>query len=252
MRVNSKGIALILSMLMSPVVQAMQVEILATHPQDSQLKVNESYYVHIAYQSDVPLNIWVRPYYQNQPAAGFGSNPAPMLPAGSGETYGWFFAQAAGQIDEIQIKAGFKRDDRYQEAVLLNYPVSIEWTMTASASSQSPPDWIARLRAEHQQLNEQARQRYAEEQGPGDFLLGLVISLGLPAYLVLQVIAWTRFRESHGLLVTWPIYVFALLVIVSLFALMAGSNLWPIWLILICPLLALYLLVLLVILKLRA
>ncbi|MEX2517175.1 MAG: hypothetical protein WD572_09780 [Gammaproteobacteria bacterium] len=154
-------------------------------------------------------------------------------------------------MDEIRIKAGFKRDDRYQESVLLSYPVSIEWTTTASGSSQSSPDWIARLRAEHEQLNEQARQCYAEEQGSGDFLLGLVISLGLPAYLVLQVIAWARFRKSHGLLVTWPLFVFVVLIMVSIFALMAGSNLWPIWLILICPLLALYLLVLLVILKLR-
>ena len=122
------------------------VQVAATDPPGDGVVLggSQNFYLHLHYQSDRPVQIWVRPYFQGK-VVHVGSNPSRVYPAGNGEALGWFFFSGPGtQVDEIRISAGDGSHDG--TPVVATYPVRVS-AGGQSAAAQDRPDWVTRLRA---------------------------------------------------------------------------------------------------------
>lgn len=105
---------------------------------------NENFSLHLRYESDHPVRIWVQPYFQGRPVNA-GSNPSREYAAGSGEAIGWFFLfQEDAQVDEIRIRAG--DGSTRGTSVVSTYPVEIIGSGQAP-EKRSAVDWVNRLNA---------------------------------------------------------------------------------------------------------
>ena len=74
-----------------------------------------------------------------------------------------------------------------------------------------------------------------------DMLLGLFVMAAVPGYFVLQVYAARRWDGNWRWAALAPLIVMVPLLGYTVFALAAGSNLWPLLLILTAPVAFLYL-----------
>jgi cell division protein FtsW (lipid II flippase) len=118
----------------------------------------------------------------------------------------------------------------------LALPLTLTWSAAAPAGDLAPV-WV-------QDLNQRAQLAITQEmQTPAgasdDFWLNLFLQavfLTVPGYIILQIALpwWTRDRWRKAawapLLVTVPMFLFVLFAATA-----GGSNLAPIWLLLVCP-----------------
>ena len=74
-----------------------------------------------------------------------------------------------------------------------------------------------------------------------DTLLGLVAMIALPGYWILQIILAKRCDGGWRIAALAPLVVMVPLVAYTAFAFAAGSNLWPLMLILVSPVAFVYL-----------
>lgn len=156
------------------------VQVLATYPSGAAvtLKRNQNFYLHLHYESDQPLHIWVEPYFQDT-AVEVGSSPSRIHPAGSGEALGWFFLmQPDVQVDEVRIRAG---DGSLNNThVVATYPAHLSAGDQSTDSSATQPEWVARLNAQEQaQQNADNEKRANTPLSVGDVVLfsGLMIAV---------------------------------------------------------------------------
>ncbi|MDF0667446.1 MAG: hypothetical protein P0119_15415 [Nitrospira sp.] len=150
---------------------------------------NQNFYLRLVYETDKPVHIWARPYFNGKPA-NVGSNPSQTY-SGKGETYGWFFFHAPGDmVDEVRITAGDGR--------VSNTPVVVVWRGYVVGGSEVPdaqtqPAWIAEMNARVKASEAEAhRARRQEPVSASDqalmtgFLLAVLatglLGFGLPAW----------------------------------------------------------------------
>ena len=106
---------------------------------------------------------------------------------------------------------------------------------------QPRPEWATRLSNEQQQTVTQDMQKAHNSDG-GDWLI-MLMAWSVPGYFILQTWIWRRWHDNWrraGLLPLWasiPITGY------TLFALLMGSNLWPLVMLFVLPVLFGYLLV---------
>jgi len=122
------------------------VQIVSTDPPGEAVTLgsNQTFHLHLRYQTDQPVQIWARPYFRGK-AVHAGSNPSRVYPAGSGEAIGWFFLFKPGtEVDEVRIAAG---DGSLKGTpVVATYPLKVTGG-DQPIGAQSTPDWVARLKA---------------------------------------------------------------------------------------------------------
>ncbi|HWU77873.1 MAG TPA: hypothetical protein VN043_15340 [Rhodanobacter sp.] len=139
--------AAVLALTSAPGARAMtQVKIAGTYPPGDTITLgrNQNFYLHLAYTSDRPVQIWAQPYFEGQPAKA-GSNPSRRYPAGSGEAMGWFFLFDPGtRVDEVRIRAGDGTPDG--TPVVATYALSLTGGDEAGEESP-PPAWVSTLGA---------------------------------------------------------------------------------------------------------
>ncbi|MGH8216481.1 MAG: hypothetical protein ACREPZ_12430 [Rhodanobacteraceae bacterium] len=146
MRILAMLACMAVAMLTIPLAHAeTTVQVVGTWPIDDVVTLgrNQTFYLHLHYTSDKPVQIWAEPYFQGKPADA-GSNPSRAYPAGSGEALGWFFLDPGAQVDEVQISAG--NGSPKGTHVVATYPVSVTGD-DAPAETASPPAWVTTLRA---------------------------------------------------------------------------------------------------------
>jgi hypothetical protein len=79
-----------------------------------------------------------------------------------------------------------------------------------------------------------------------EVVIGGIITSALPGYIALQIVTAVWFRGRWLIASFLPLVVFVPLLVQSLYALSASSNLWPILLIFFAPVGCLYLAILIV------
>ena len=121
------------------------VEVVGTWPAGDEVTLdrNQTFYLHLRYTSDGPVQIWARPYFQGQPADA-GSNPSRTYPMGSGEALGWFFLDSGAQVDEVRISAG---DGSTKGTHVVATDLIAVTGGDATAQKTTPPAWVTTLRA---------------------------------------------------------------------------------------------------------
>ncbi len=207
------------------------VEVLERHPAaDEVLGVGQPLYLRLVYRSDVPLRFQLR----STGDAGLSAlmNPAPLYPAGTGEALVWLAHRKPVYLDSATL---LLFDENWQELQTIEVPLRARWGIDGTSGAE--PGWVTQLRQEQQ---EQVRVAASVRDSGGDWLVTLM-ALSLPGYLILQVMVWRRWRGTWRRAGLLPIWVAVPLLAYTVALLIAGSNLWPVILLLIMPILFLYL-----------
>ncbi len=159
---------------------------------------NQNFYLRLAYETDMPVGIWARAYFQGKPAM-VGSNPSQTW-SGNGETFGWFFFMNPGdQVDEIRITAGDGGTD--STPVVATWRGHIVGSSSEPTGAQKPPAWIAEMSARAQAAHHQAyKAQMNKPVGAGDMALFSGFMLAMLALGVLGVAApaWGLWRWRGG------------------------------------------------------
>jgi hypothetical protein len=209
------------------------VEVAGTWPagESVTLSRNQTFYLHLRYRSDQPVQIWARPYFEGEPAHA-GSNPSRVYPAGSGEALGWFFLDPDARVDEVRISAGDGSTNGTH--VVATYPVAVTGG-DASTQAGAQPAWVTTLRAADQAAQDAAYREAANRPvGAGEmlFFTGFMLLMAALGLFGLLAPVWGLWRWRGG----WRIAAAAPAVVMGFVVLriLVGTsidptshNLWP-------------------------
>jgi hypothetical protein len=210
------------------------VQIVSTDPPGDVVTLgsNQSFYLHLRYQTDQPVQIWARPYFHGKPAHA-GSNPSRVYPAGSGEAIGWFFLFKPGtEVDEVRIAAG---DGSLKGTPLVaTYPVKVRGG-DQPIGGQVTPDWVTRLRAlDAAEQKADYQRRMSAPVSAGDrilfsgFMLGMLV-IGVLGFAAPACGLW-RWRGGWRIAAAVPAALMAFVVLRILLGTLfdpTSHNLWP-------------------------
>jgi hypothetical protein len=202
----------------------------------STLGRNGALYLRLRYTSDFPIRVQAHGFARGvEVLNGVRFNPSPAYPAGSGEALAWIAYAEPVRLDEIRIEVA---DDRWRPLLTAKLPVRAAWTAAAEPSRSLPP-WAERLSAAQQQAVSDTS--WSAPDGFLGSLSGLLVMLGVPAYLVLQVVLAIWYRGAWRLAALAPLLVMLPLVLFVGCAVSAGSNIAPVLIFLAAPPCCLYL-----------
>jgi len=213
------------------------LRVTASDPDGGRLGKDDALYLRVSYDSAVPLRLQAKGFSGGaEVKAGARYNPAPIYPAGADDAVVWVAYAAPTHLDEIRI-AAYGAD--WKPVATLSYPVTAQWS---GPGGRRPAAWAAALSDRQQAMTSQSA---AASQGDDDGYIGLLITfagLSIPGYLVLQLVLLFRYSGRWRLAAALPLVGMIPLLLYTLAALAAGSNLWPLMLIFLTPLAFLYLL----------
>lgn len=216
----------------SPVV----LQVLAKDPEStSLLPLNRTLYFKIGYSCDQPLRLQATGRFQGEDFREI-LNPSPVYPAGSGEGLVWISYRSPRKIDEVVITAF---DERWNPLGTLSVPVFAEWR--AEVPDSSPASWVREMSDAQQAEVARSMSRAAEESGPFDGILFLVLSVSVFGYPILQI--YSLWKDGWKSLSGIPLLGMLPLLLYTAFAFVMESNLWPLLFLFACPFAFLYLLI---------
>jgi hypothetical protein len=219
---------------------AVSARIVATDPAATEtLNRGDALYVRIAYDSDMPVRFQVDGFANGERIGGAATNPAPVYPAGQGEAIVWLSLYQPVYMDEVRVRVN---DAHWEVQQVLSQPVSLYWERQPRASPRVEAPWVRALSSEQQSLARAAQQAAAATEGFDVYtLLVMLMGWSVPGYLVLQVYMLSRYRGGWRKAAMAPLALMVPLLAYTVFALLAGSNLWPLLLIFLTPLTFVYL-----------
>jgi hypothetical protein len=216
---------------------APDVRIVATDPAlPAELGRAEALYLRLSYRSDAPLRFQASGFAAgSEVKVGERMNPAPLHPAGEGEARVWAGYGEPARLDQIRVTV---MDEKWRVVQVLALPVAASWS-AVPAEARTRAEWVARLGAAEEALFA------GPASAPGAGLLGslsmALLTIGVPGYFVLQPLFAWRFAGGWRIAALAPLAVMAPAFAHAAYALAAGSNLWPIVVVLSAPFLFLYL-----------
>lgn len=209
-------------------------------PSAVQLALNEDIHVRVAYQSDQALRIQAAGYRDGVEVPGT-TNASPVHAAGKGEALAWISYRRPTRIDTVRVDI---HDAAWNLLVSMDYPMEVQWS--ASAVQRQEAAWVRPLQAAQQQaMQEAGRARSAASPDGGWMLLLMLLGWSVPGYLLAQVLELALWRGRWRKWAMLPLWLMVPVYAVTVWALLSGSNLWPIWLLFASPPALLFLLVLL-------
>jgi hypothetical protein len=193
-------------------------------------------YIKIAYRSERPVRFRAEGYRGGQKVEdGAMYNPAPIYAAGSGEALVWIAYRKPTALDAVLVTAV---DDNWKRLSTISVPVKTTWSAEATRGAPRT-SWATRMSAAQQQAAMTVPKN--ELSSPLFDFLGLAIMLCLPGYFVLQAALPLRLRGGWRKASLVPLVGAIPALLHAMTALAAGSNIWPIVLILFSLLACVYL-----------
>jgi hypothetical protein len=221
---------------------AIVLEVSATDPEPrATLQRGETFYVRVSYQTDRALRIRIQGLHQGKRVPTM-TNPSPRSDPPSGETIVWLASDPPAAADEILVSAEDPTTGKVVAQTSL--PVNLDWTGNPAATPRQVAEWARTMSQAQQQVISEEMHAYGQGGGFTDTLLGLLMMLSVPGYIVAQIWSLKRLEGGWRKAAWAPALVMGAALLFSLFALSHGSNLWPIWLILLAPLALIWLAVL--------
>lgn len=209
-----------------------RVQINDTYPPlGSTLKLNQSFYVRLAYYSDAQVNLWARPYSHGQEVKQAVTNPSGKF-TGSGDALGWFALTEAGDVDEIRVRAG--GGTPYREWVVANVPVTLHWSVDAAATEHAPPAWVAGLQLSTAARSAEQADAASKSVTAGETTLfnGFMLTMLLVgvAGIAVPLWSWWKWRGIWRIAAAIPAAVVLFVVLRIVFDTArdpTSHNLWP-------------------------
>lgn len=209
------------------------IEILATDPPGTTLTLgrNQNFYLRIRYNTDKPINIWVRPTFRGQEVKA-GTNTSATY-TGRGEMLGWFFMMQPGdEVDQIDVRVG--DGSAAGTRVVASYPLRII-AGSQPATGHREPSWVVDLKRQAEEAQKaEFERRQNEPQKPGDTLLFsgfvlLVFTVGIVGFGA-PVRAMRRWQGGWRVAAAVPLVMLAFVVLRIVFGVArdpTSHNLWP-------------------------
>jgi hypothetical protein len=198
----------------------------------------EQFHLHIGYETDRPIRIYVEAFFGNQrtPSMTGGS---PLYEPGSGETDVWIAYTEPVRVDKIVVRA----EDKGTRVTQAELPVELTWTGIKSLTPRHPAPWVERIRVENERRYQAERQAYMNRPEPWwENALFFLLPWAVPGYFIVQIALLRRYRGGWRYAAAVPAVPMAGVLIYTVFALLAGSNLFPLVLIFVSPFALMYLL----------
>ena len=216
-----------------------EVRIADTDPPLTQnLNRNNVLYLQLRYRSETPLRAQVKGFFEGAEVVdGVSWNPSPPYPAGEGEAIVWIAYAKPARLDELQVEIS---DGSREPLVILKQPANIAWTGLV-ADEPKRAEWVKRLSNAQQKETHESLAKIGDDW-QGD-LLGLFAMISLPGYFVLQILFGLRWSGWWRIAALVPLAIMLPAIGHAMFALAAGSNIWPIVMILTAPIGFLYLVI---------
>jgi hypothetical protein len=219
------------------------VELLEIDPAKArEMPLHAQVHGRIRYATDAPVRLVLVPYRNGQPVEeGVYFSGSPDYPAGSGEAHAWFAFSSPQSIDEIRAVAN---DVFGNEFATASTRKTIAWRAGATRTKLSA--WVAPLQKSADDLS-QSQQLTQENSGMLVLVLMQLVFACIPLSVAVQIFSLCKLEGSLKSLARFSACAMAALWIFVLATGIAGSNLSPIWLVLLSPLFLLFLAVLLVV-----
>lgn len=127
------------------------IRILETDPPPGAvLHANEPMYLRLQYETDSPVRFQVMGYLNGAKLEQQASlNPAPVYPAGSGETLARISYSAKTDIDELRVIAF---DEGWQSIHEIPLAIEMHWSGRPSKMWRQPAEWVRQLNAQQQSI----------------------------------------------------------------------------------------------------
>jgi hypothetical protein len=244
---NLRSLFLILALLSFPAFaeESFRIEIIETDPgAGGILHSSEALYVHLKYHSDEPLRFQAKGYlHGGEVEQSAAYNPAPAYSAASfADAIAWIAYRDAVEIDEVKIVVYNQEWDSLDQVSL---PLQMQWNGAPTKMGRRPAEWVQTLNAQQQTMTVDSMQQPPEATGGiilGSLLM-MLMALSVPGYLALQFYTLRKYEGHWRKLALLPLWGTVPLFIYTLFALIAGSNLWPLMLLFLTPVPCIYLLI---------
>lgn len=219
---------------------AVQMEVARMSPSSGfVLPRSGTIYMEIAYRADQPIRLQARAFAKGMSLdAGQMMNASVVHPAGGGRALVWVSYSEPALIDEIRVTA---YDEKWQPLTTLPVVRPAEWLAKPAERQAAKPDWVEALIQAERKIAEQYRKDNPPEPDPMGDLMVVFMFLAIPGYFVLQAAALLTQSGGWRLAGMAPLLVMAPATLHAVFALAAGSNIWPIVLIFAAPIGFLYL-----------
>ncbi len=234
---RSAGVLLLLSLCAHAYAQP-SVSLLATDPAGigATLPAFEPLYIRIAYESDAPLRFQASGWRNGiEVRDGASFNPAPPYPPSRGEAVAWVAYDRPAVVDEVRVQV-YGAD--WQPLQVLDLRIDVRWG--GRSGDRQRAAWATELSDA-----QQAMIRAAPPTGGGSDMPYVVMFFlagwSVPGYWALQIYAAVRVRDRWRKWALLPLLVTLPLLAYTLLALAAGSNLWPLLMIFVCPFVFAYL-----------
>lgn len=220
-----------------------RVEVLETHPASpATLGHWEQIYLRIAYEADVPVRVRAHAYAGEQRMDEMTSG-SPLYEAGRGVALFWFAWTKPARIDRIVVYA--EDVDSGRQVARTQLAVDVTATGEKTATQTQRPEWVKTLLADQKRRHDRAYQQHPGLSTSWWWLVVFqLVMLSIPTYFILQGILLWRWRGGWRIAAAVPAVIMFFPLAHAIFALFAGSNLWPIVLIFTAPVALIYLLVL--------
>jgi hypothetical protein len=216
---------------------APQLEVTATDPAAAvDLPQDANVYARVHYRAEQPVRVQAVGMRDGAEVPG-ATNPSPAWEAGEGDVLAWIGFDAPASIDHLRVTL---YDAQWQPLRHVDVPMAISWRADAPAHERAA--WVKPLNDEQQRRSGEDMQ--ALSSGTAASVVVDLVFTALPAYALLQVLLIVILRGRWRRRAMLPLLVMLGALLFSILALLAGSNLWPIWMILLAPLALVYLIVL--------
>jgi hypothetical protein len=227
-----------------PASAAARIQVIETDPASPAVLGSwHRFNVRISYVSDEPIRVQGQAYLDGRKVTSATSG-SPVYPPGSGEGMFWFAYTEVARVDRIVLTAYAGRgQDALAETTL---DVELRWTGDRTPPPQAA-EWVRRMDAEAERRQREAYEAYMNQPTPAwQWALFFALMWSPVAYLVAQVSTLRRFQGRWRVAALAPIVPMAIVLVYTLSAFRAGSNLFPLVLIFTSPIAFLYLMVLVV------
>lgn len=223
-----------------------RVEVLETDPgTPATLGKWEQLYVRVGYKTDQPMYVRGTAYFDGKPAPSMTSGSM-RNETGGGEAFFWFAYTTLARVDVISITA----HDAKTNKVLAQTAVSVDltWSGEPVGATRPRPEWVLRMQAEQNRRVKAATEVYMNRPVPlWESALFFTLVWSIPGYVVMQGMTLYRWSGGWRLVAAVPAVPMAAVLVHTMIAYRAGSNLFPLVLIFTAPMALLYLAVLLMI-----
>jgi uncharacterized membrane protein len=215
------------------------IELRAVDPANaSVIPPNTPVYGHLAYTTDAPVRLVLKPYRNGRPVEEESYSGSPRYAPGSGETVAWFSFRELQSIDEVRAVA--TSTDWGKVIAEASMRRTIEWRAGARAPAKA--NWV-------EPLTKAPKDVVVETESDSAFdwlIVGVVqlLFLLVPLSVILQIYAWRKLEGRLNQLARLSGWLMVALWLFVLLTGLAGSNLSPIWLVFLSPIFVVYLLVL--------